>query len=192
MLEDFAIQYVAAFIDADLDLIDEWICLREISMLCMISRTNLTKTPLRGLLPAGQTSLNRAATRLMSRRIRYYRTLEEWVALLEGLARRRARVLVVTSFPASVATQIPRLAAVHPLANLSGLAVRVLGVPISYSWNEQNVPGLRQDGNWSATLRRLKASAEWDPDRNDVALLGCAAYGLPLVRPRRQRSNWFG
>ena len=35
--------------------------------------------------------------------------------------------------------------------------------------------------------RRLKSSPEWDVQRNDVALLGCGAYGLPLALHAKRR-----
>ena len=68
---------------------------------------------------------------------------------------------------------------------MSGLRVRVLGVPISYSWNMLNLADAALARNWSGTLERLKASDEWH--RSNVAFLGCGSYGLPLAAHAKRR-----
>ena len=42
--------------------------------------------------------------------------------------------------------------------------------------------------SWAAALDRLKRSPEWHPRRNQLALLGCGAYGLPLARFAKGRN----
>ena len=121
-----AAQYIGALISADLLMVDNSICAREIDLLCRLELTRIDGTPLRTLLevappiddgsqsslswPAiarlrsihgtrrgqglgqfGPGTLEGATARIMARRMRYYRTLRDWLAMLEGLARHRAR-----------------------------------------------------------------------------------------------------
>ena len=192
VLVNFTQEYVAAMMHADYAMVVDTICSREIELNCMlslISDPNVSSSwkgkafirPGEALASLDVPALHQHTHRIMDRRIRFEQSVSYWVGVLEALAARRSRLLVVTPFPLSIARQAPKLQHIHPGANLSGLSIRVLGVPISYSWNMLNVADTRRDGNWSATLSRLKLSDEWDPARNDVAFLGCGAYGLPLA-----------
>ena len=83
--------------------------------------------------------------------------------------------------------QLSKLRKVHPARDLSQLQVRVLGVPMAFSWNRELVFRLKGQ-TWATTLDQLKASDEWDRSRNRVAILGCGAYGLPLANHAKQRN----
>jgi hypothetical protein len=105
------------------------------------------------------------------------------LALLVELAKRRARILLVTGFAASIHRQLPRLATVHPDLELAPLRVRLLRTPLD-AFRE---PRHREYPDWAAALAALEASDEWDATRSDVALLGCGAFGMPLAAHARSR-----
>ena len=102
---------------------------------------------------------------------------------LVELAKRRARILLVTGFAASIHRQLPRLATVHPDLELAPLRVRLLRTPLD-AFRE---PRHREYPDWAAALAALEASDEWDATRSDVALLGCGAFGMPLAAHARSR-----
>ena len=88
----------------------------------------------------------------------------------------------MTGFPLTIQRQLKvGLARIHPTHNLSGLTFRLLPTPQSFSWNREALDAI-EDVDWVKALLRLQESREWDRKRNDVALLGCGAYGLPLAR----------
>ena len=47
----------------------------------------------------------------------------------------RTRLLVVSGFPQSIRAQLPKLGAVNPHHDLTGLRIRLLGTPLSFGWN---------------------------------------------------------
>ena len=110
-------------------------------------------------------------------------SIDHFLALLEELSRRQARVLIVSGFPLSVRRQVHNLQRVHPTLNLGGLTIRVLGSPMSHEWN----PGGMQHSDWVESLAALQASTEWNASINQVALLGCGAFGMPLASHARTR-----
>ena len=150
--------------------------------------TNRSHRPQLATLDPALRSRNPDLHRLSSlgKLIHYYYRLDEWLAILEGLAFARSRLLVVTGFPLSIKAQLPKLDRIHPGYNLSGLSIRVLGTPLSYSWNQRQPAELTP--SWEANLDVLKASNEWDPALSDVAFLGCGAYGLPLQHHAKRRN----
>ena len=150
--------------------------------------TNRSFRPQLATLDSALRSRNPDLHRLssLSKLTHYYYKLDEWLAVLQALARARSRLLIVTGFPLSIRAQIPKLPLIHPAYNLSGLSFRVLGTPLSYAWNQRQPPELTP--SWEANLDALKASREWDPSRNDVAFLGCGAYGLPLQHHAKRRN----
>jgi len=109
--------------------------------------------------------------------------VNELLDLLQELSQRRARLLVVTSFPLSVRRQLPSLRSIHPTMDLSGLSIRVLGAPQAYSWNKEG----QLHADWVQSLNSLEESPEWDPAINQVALLGCGAFGMPLAAHAQSR-----
>jgi hypothetical protein len=44
------------------------------------------------------------------------------------------------------------------------------------------LPRSPSEEHYGAYLDRMQASPEWDPRRNDAAILGCGHFGLPLAR----------
>ena len=117
----------------------------------------------------------------------YHGGLLELLDLAEALARRRARVLVVSPWASSIARNLPNLHLIHPSRNLTGLRVRVLRAPLTYTptWHAFSIAN--KLFNWTDALAALKnaASHEWSLGtrraRSHVVLLGCGAYGMPLA-----------
>lgn len=104
--------------------------------------------------------------------------IDEFLQLLVALAARNTSILLVTGFPQSISMQLLRLRLIHPHLPLEGLSFRVLGTPQAYAWNKAAIAG---HDDWVEALEALQASEEWDPARNQVALLSCGAFGMPLA-----------
>ena len=137
--------------------------------------------------------------------IYYNESLSYWRDLMQALAIRKTRLLVVSPFVDTIAAHLPRLSRIHPDHNLTGLEVRLLRTPQSFGW-AADVASRRDDGarqrqwavpsaegervspkDWLHSFTQLKASAEWDADRSEVALLGCGGYGMPLAAHAKRR-----
>lgn len=130
------------------------------------------------------------AARNLDNVIAYNTSLDYWLEVLEALSRARARVLIVTSFAASVKRQIPKLALIHPRHNLSGLSFRVLAAPLHFPLHgtpDWPLPDHKKDFTYATSLDRLLASREWDANLNQVAFLGCSIMGLPVARFARAK-----
>ena len=131
--------------------------------------------------------------RTFGRMIHYDARLTYWLDVLEALSRRRARLLVVTGFAESVRKQLPRLHLIHPSRNLSGLRIRVLAAPLLFPApiGHSPTPAFPQRSNpndeaYGAFLDELYSSGEWDSRLNEVAILGCGWFGMPLAHHARQ------
>ena len=62
--------------------------------------------------------------------------------------------------------------------------IQVLGTPQAFGWN----PAGQRHADWTQALAALEASAEWDAaSGNQLALLGCGAFGMPLAHHARSR-----
>lgn len=124
----------------------------------------------------------------LSRLITYYYNLHDWLTVMEALALAGTRLLVASGFPKTVRRQLGKLALIHPAYNLSGLRVRLLSTPQSYTWNYAHMADPTTADHWGGQLERLKNSTEWREGHSQVALLACGAYGLPLARHAKSRN----
>ena len=126
----------------------------------------------------------------VSHMIHYNVSIDYWLDVLEELARRNARVFVVTGFAESITHQITRLHLIHPTRNLTGLTFRILATPMQFplfGTPRWPLPKDSHEQNYAANLDRLTSSTEWDPSKSDVALLGCGPLGLPLAHHAKKR-----
>ena len=186
VLREFFFEYVRALCAADLEMMIDDQCAEHLATRCMLGGAPSTAAKAHpNLTRADVTPLLR-----VSHVIHYYKKLDEWLDVLEALAARRTRVLIVTGFAMTVTRQIPNLSRIHPRHNLRGLRFRVLAAPLYPNWSTplwQNPwrRALWRD-NFVENLAVLKRSREWDPSRNEVALLGCGLYGLPLAYRAKQ------
>jgi hypothetical protein len=115
----------------------------------------------------------------------YRETLPHWRDFLSELSRLQARLLVVSPFTDSIARNLPHLSQIHPSHNLSGLRVRLLRTPQTFTFMNRASNG--SNITWLQTLERIRSSTEWDPRRSQVVLLGCGGYGMPLAAHAKQR-----
>ena len=191
-LHRFLTEYSRALTAADFELLWDEQAFDMLTPRCRMAQL-ATQSALVGYSPGFASSMELLSR--VSHVVSYNISLDYWLDVLEALSRRRARLLVVTGFAASITHQIPRLDRIHPKRNLSGLSFRVLATPMQFP--RMSTPGwpLGPPGpssfpkeNYLANLERLLASPQWDDTRSgDVALLGCGPIGLPLARHAKER-----
>lgn len=186
-MQRFFDEYLRALVAQDREMFWDDQCQATLVLRCRLSQLG-ADAKVRRAQPA--LAANAEALSQMRGMLHYNLSLGFWLEMLESFARRRARLLIVTGFAASVERQIPRLHHIHPRRNLSGLTFRVLAAPMQTP--RMGTPGWplpadpRQE-NYAAHLDKMTASAEWDPNLNDVALLGCGPLGLPLARHAKEK-----
>ena len=186
-MERFFLEYASALAAQDVELFWEDQCHTTIFLRCALSTLG-RETKVARAAPELAASASKLSQ--MGSMVHYNVSLDYWLEVLEQLARRRTRLLIVTGFSASVEYQIPRLHLIHPRRNLSGLAFRVLAAPMQEprmgtpGWPLPNDP---KEENYGTHLDKLTASKEWDPKLNDVAMLGCGPLGMPLSKFARGR-----
>ena len=201
-LDRFVLEYSRAAATADIEMLWGTQCHSQMALRCGLQKIGMelsnsssqhgAKRTLRYSERIHRQSWTTSLSELsnMSRMINYNVSLSYWLEVLETFARRRARLLVVTGFAASVRHQLPKLHLIHPRHNLSGLRIRVLAAPMAaprMGTPEWPLPTHPKDENYAHYLDQLIASPEWDPRINNVALLGCGPFGLPLARHAREK-----
>lgn len=185
----FAKAYSSAVASADLDILVGDQCYDVLYSRCLLGSWA-------GQVNGKRTSKPRFFTREHSRlmdirgSIAHYETIEEWLSMLERLSLLQARVLVVSGFAFSIQQQLPKMHLIHPHRNLSGLSIRVLGAPLlpGFSTPLWEMPEDLANDTFVDNMERMKASGEWHPAVNQVALLGCGGYALPLAHHAKSRN----
>ena len=189
-LHRFLLEYTRALASADVEMAWDEQCEATFLMRCQLEQLARSAPLARYSLP-----LVRALGALpptFSRMVHYNTSVSYWLDVLEELSRRKARLLVVTGFAESVRYQIPQLQRVHPSRDLSGLRIRVLAAPLVFpGFGHSPTPGFprperQEDEHYAHYLDEMRASREWDPALNEVALLGCGFFGMPLARRATQ------
>ena len=84
---------------------------------------------------------------------KYYGThLDTWLEMLVAFARQGTRLLVVSPFVDSIATNLPKISLIHPKWNLTGLRVHsMLRTPQTFGWAKNE---LQNRTSWLLSLKR--------------------------------------